>query len=252
MLNDDDALEDEIRLEFSMTDCPPPSTAFVEHTVRRYRRRRLRRQALVGMPAAVAAAGLGLAFGLAGVGSTPRVGSGGSSGGSKSAVAGHPSDGTAVQLANYVFDLPSGFHPTDAVTTACRTYATYAEPATTPPVVTGTPGAVRLYPDTTTQIVAAANASGGCVYLSLTAPFTPTSATPNPYVTFTASTPGVREVDVDGDAGWLRAGTPGTPGAVYLLTVQVPEKNGQTRDLVIGSSGLSSTELLTIVSHGLS
>jgi hypothetical protein len=240
----DDSFEDELRLEFSMMGSVAPTAGFVEHAVRRYCRWRLRRRLMVATPGVAAAAGLGLALGLSGVGSPGPAGSGGPS----SASASRPSDGNAVHLANLVFHLPSNFHLTAAATTACRAVAV---PATNPPPITGVPKAVRLYPDSTTQIAAAANASGGCVYLALTAPFTPTTATPNPYLPFTTSTSGVRQVDVGGNVAWLRGGAEPTRPA-YLLTVELPQANGQMEDLAVGSIGLSTGQLLTLISRGLS
>lgn len=242
----DDVFEDELRLEFSMMDSPVPTAEFVEDAVRRYRRCRRRRRLLVVTPGIAAASGLGLALGLSGVGSPGPL----NSGGPARAIAHAGSKVDSVQLANYVFHLPASFHLTDAVTTACRSYAV---PATTAPTMTGPPKAVRVYPYSTTQIAAAANSSGGCVYLALTASFTPTTATPNPGLPFTGTAPGVRQVDVGGDTGWLRASpSPSTTRLGYLLTVELPLGNGQMRDLAVASIGLNTHELLTIVSKGLS
>jgi hypothetical protein len=242
----DDKFEDELRLEFSMMDSPAPTAGFVEHTVRRYRRWRLRRRLLAATPGVVAATGLGVALGLTGVSGAPRPSD---SARSSNASPHHPNRGTTVQLANYVFHLPSGFHLTDAVTTTCRAVAV---PATNPPVVTGAAKAVRIYPYSTAQIAAAADTNGGCVYLALTALFTPTTATLNPYVPFTGSTSGVRKFDVDGYSAWLTRGANSSPEGGYLLSVELPRGNGQMQDLAVGSIGLSTTELLTIISKGLS
>jgi hypothetical protein len=246
-MRNDDSFEDDLRLEFSMMDGPAPTTSFVEHTVRRYRRWRSRRRLLMATPGVATAAGLGLALGLSGAGSPGPAGTGGSA----SVDAHHPSDANAVRLENHVFHLPSGFRLTAATTTACHPDAV---PATNnPPHITGTPKEVRVYPYTTTQLATAVNSTGGCVVFAVTGSFTPTSATPNPYLPFTVSTPGVRQVDVDGDVAWLQTNpSPSETRPAYSLTVELPQANGQIQDLAVVSIGVSASELLTVISQGLS
>jgi hypothetical protein len=108
----------------------------------------------------------------------------------------------------------------------------------------------RLY--TSSRITAAASARGGSVQMAITVPFTPTITTPNPYLPYTAPTPSVRRVDVNGLVGWLgKAGTTsGKP--VTQLTIELPQANGRMRDLGVSSTDLSADELLAIVSEGLS
>lgn len=245
----DDTFEDELRLAFSMMDDPTPGAGYVERTVGRYRRWRLRRRLMVASPGVAAATGLGLALGLTGVGAPVAPGAGGPPG----TRAHHPSEGGVVRVADYVFNLPAGFRLTAASTSTCLPDAVPATGA--PPAEKGTPHAVRIYPTSpygTTQIATAANASGGCVRLAVTASFTPTPATPNPYFMLTASTPAVRQVTVGGDSAWLRTGALPTPKPVYLLTVEVPQGGGAMRDLVVSSIGLSTRELLAVISQGLS
>lgn len=106
-------------------------------------------------------------------------------------------------------------------------------------------------PPGSAQITAAASAMGGCVRMAVTVAFTPTTATRNPYLPY-GLTSNVRQVDVNGYVGWI--GTAGTSfGQPTLqLTVELPQANGQMRDLAFASSYLSADQLLTIVSQGIS
>lgn len=79
--------------------------------------------------------------------------------------------------------------------------------------------------------------------MELSVPFTPTQSIPNPYAT------GSQEVDVAGDMGWITVANY-DKGKVQL-TVALPQANGQMRDLVVGSSGLTKSELVTVVTQGL-
>jgi hypothetical protein len=90
-----------------------------------------------------------------------------------------------------------------------------------------------------------ATADGGCLVMELSVPFTPTQATPNPYVV------GSQEVDVAGNTGWLGTTNYSQGSDSIQLTVALPQANGQMRDLVVGSSGLSKSELVTVVTQGL-
>lgn len=244
----DDPFEDELRLQFSMIDTPAPSERFVERTVRRYRSWRLRRRLAIAAPGFALAASLGVVFGLSGV-------SGPGSGGSSSPNAIQLSDHGAIHLANYVFPLPRGFHVTAAATGACNAIAILRSHTLPPKDATGT---VAWTPKTvpqsysTVNLAAAATESGGCVQMALTNPFTPAAATQNSYLPFTGSSSSVRQVDVDGYVGWLTTGSTSWGKPAPQLTVVLPQGNGQMRDLAVGSSGLRASELLTIVSQGLS
>lgn len=243
----DDTFEDQLRLQFSMLDVPVPSAGAFEKAIRRFRRWRLRRRLLIATPGVVAAASLGVALGLGG-------GIGPGSGGSSSSNAIHPSDHNAIHLANYAFHLPSGFHVTAAATSACQAVVTFGEkmrytPGSVPKIARIITGAG---PYSTVKIASAANANGGCVEMALTRPFTPTAATENPYLGLTASTSSARQVDVAGYVGWLTTVGTNEGQPALQLTVELQQGNGQMRDLGVGASGFSASELLTIVSHGLS
>jgi hypothetical protein len=243
----DDTFEDELRLEFSMLDIPEPAAGLLQKTVRRYRTWRLRRRLLVAAPAVALAASLGVVLGVTGVLSP------GSEGSRSSAI--HLSDRHAIHLANYTFPLPNGYAVTSATTATCPVGLLTTSPAspTMPNISTGSvvwspPVVARPYSasssSSTARMAAGAGADGGCLAMALSIPFTPTQSTPNPYVT------GSQEVDVAGDTGWLTVAN--YDKGMVQLTVAVPQADGQMRDLVVGSSGLSKNQLVTVVTQGLS
>lgn len=245
-----DPFEDQLRLEFSRLDVPAPSVGAFEKSVRRYRRWRLRRRLLVVTPGVAAAAGLGVALGLSGT-------SGHGPARSSSSKAVHLSGHNAMHLANYAFPLPPGFHTSSTATGSCRAVVTFEQKVRitrgsvpkapkTPNVVTG------KEINSTFKIASAASADGGCVEMALTIPFTPTTTTENPYLGFTVNKPSVRKVDVNGDVGWLTPAATNEGVSTPQLIVELPQGNGQMRDLGVSSAGLSANKLLTIVSQGLS
>jgi hypothetical protein len=243
----DDTFEDELRLEFSMLDIPEPAAGVLQKTVRRYRTWRLRRRLLVAAPGVALAASLGVLLGLSGV----LTGSGGSK-----LHAMHLSDRHAIHLANYTFPLPKGYAVTSATTAStCRALMvmTIPTPPTMPNISTGSvvwspPVIAQPYSasssSSTAHMAAGASADGGCLAMELSVPFTPTQSTPNPYAT------GSQEVDVAGDMGWLTVAN--YDKGMVQLTVALPQANGEMRDLVVGSSGLSKNQLVTVVTQGLS
>ena len=246
----DDPFEDELRLQFSMMDTPAPSERFVEQTVRRYRSWRLRRRLAFAVPGVALVVSLGVAFGLGGAGGT---GTGGSSSSNAIELSGHH----AIHLDNYTFPLPKGYAVTTSATTAtCPVVLVTtraAAPSTMPNISTGSavwspPVIAQPYrassSSSTAHMAAGAGSDGGCLAMELSVPFTPTQSTPNPYAT------GSQEVDVAGDSGWLTVAN--YDKGTVQLTVAVPQPNGQMRDLVVGSSGLSKNQLVTVVTQGLS
>jgi hypothetical protein len=244
----DDTFEDELRLEFSMLDIPEPPAGVLQKTVRRYRRWRLRRHLLIAAPGVALAASLGVALGVSGVLSP-------GSGGSRSNAL-HLSDHHAIHLANYTFPLPKGYAVTSATTATCPVVLLMTRPApppTMPKISTGStvwspPVIAQPYSasssSSTAHMAAGAGSDGGCLAMELSVPFAPTQSTPNPYVT------GSQEVDVAGDTGWLTVAN--YDKGMVQLTVAVPQADGQMRDLVVGSSGLSKNQLVTVVTQGLS
>lgn len=242
----DDTFEDELRLEFSMLDIPDPAAGVLQKTVRRYRRWRLRRRLLVAAPGVAVAASLGVALGLSGVLSP-------GSGGSRSNAI-QLSDHHAIHLANYTFPLPKGYAVTSSLTATCPVLLIMTRP-TPPTMPNNSTGSVVWSPpviaqpfsasssSSTAHMAAGATADGGCLVMELSVPFTPTQSIPNPYAT------GSQEVDVAGDMGWITVANY-DKGKVQL-TVALPQANGQMRDLVVGSSGLTKSELVTVVTQGL-
>lgn len=244
----DDPFADELRLQFSMMDSPVPSARFVEQTVRRYRSWRLRRRLAVAVPGVALVVSLGVAFGLGGAGGR---GAGGSSSSNAIELSGHH----AIHLANYTFPLPKGYAVTTSATATCPVVLLMTSPTapTMPNISTGSavwspPVIAQPYrassSSSTAHMAAGAGSDGGCLAMELSVPFTPTQSTPNPYAT------GSQEVDVAGDTGWLTVAN--YDKGTVQLTVAVPQPNGQMRDLVVGSSGLSKNQLVTVVSQGLS
>lgn len=144
----------------------------------------------------------------------------------------------AIELADYTFPLPPGFHVSDAETGTCRAPVIFRGTVTRPP-------GSRL-------MAAAASASGKCLRIVLTDAFTPTTSTPNGYLPFTKSTPDVHRVDINGFVGWI-----GVVGATFgqpltQLTVELPQRSGQMRVLAVSSTDLRGEELFTLAFRGLS
>ena len=240
-MSSSDVFEDQLRLEFSMLDVPAPSAGALETAVRRFRRWRLRRRLLVAAPGLVAAASLGAVLGLSG---TSDLGSGGIP------------DSSTIRLANYAFPLPSGFHLTATPTDTCKAEVRFVERFETKPGSAPKSALTDLLHTgagrySTEKIASAASADGGCVEMALTKPFTPTAETGNPSYPLTTSSR-ARRVDVAGYHGWLTTAQTNEGQPTSQLTVELPQADGQMRDLGVGASGLSANALLTIVSHGLS
>lgn len=248
----DETFEDELRLQFSMLDVPAPSAGALSKTVRRYRRWRLRRRLLVAAPGVAAAASLGAVFALTGVGGPAG---GPASRGKSSENALHLSEVNAIHLANYVFPLPKGYAVSSSATATCPVVLITTRPtppSTMPNISTGSavwspPVIAQPYSasssSSTAHMAAGASSDGGCLAMELSVPFAPTQSTPNPYAT------GSQEVDIAGDMGWLTVAN--YDKGMVQLTVELPQANGQTRDLVVGSSGLSESKLVTVVTQGL-
>jgi hypothetical protein len=243
----DDTFEDELRLEFSLLDIPEPAPGVLQKTVRRYRRWRLRRRLLVAAPGVALAASLGVALAVSGVLSP------GTGGPRSNAI--HLSDRHAIHLANYTFPLPTSYAVTASTPSSCPVVLIMTQPTPptmpkistgsvvwSPPVIAQTYGASSS--SSTAHMASGATADGGCLAMELSIPFTSSRSTANPYAT------GSQEVDVAGDTGWLTVAN--YDKGMVQLTVAVPQANGQMRDLVVGSSGLSKSELVTVVSQGLS
>ena len=157
----------------------------------------------------------------------------------------------AITLAAHTFQMPDGYQPAAAKSPACRPFS----------IINGLPGqngARQPRPAATQALRAAASAAGGCIVLTLTKPYTPTTAAPDPYAYSTAqpvqfgSYHGYLSHEsvlvFPGDTGYLK---PGWHTATDL-DVQLPTGHGKMRDLVIGATGLTDPALIKIATSGLS
>ncbi len=130
----------------------------------------------------------------------------------------------ALRLGSYTLTLPDRYHLSDAAAAPCATAAV--------------PG-----PRPAEGQQAAAAASGICIQMFLTPPFSPGQADPN-------VPRGAKEVTVGRYRAWLapRGYAPSGDGAALLIAGGA----APGRDLVIGASGLSQSALVSLVSAGLS
>lgn len=108
-------------------------------------------------------------------------------------------------------------------------------------------GSVQPY--CSSQIETLAAELGGCVRMAITAPFTPNGVTMNPYLPFRIPTGNVRQVDINGHAGYLGCVGSVNSRPVIQLTLEISLRNGQVRDLAVSSTDLSAEALLTILSR---
>lgn len=179
------------------------------------RHRRIRRRRVAGaVGLVVVIAGIGIPLGLT------------SSSGSRPA---HPGPGgglpdhmVTLQLAPYTLTLAGDYRPTGPGQAACAA----AAPA-------GGTEAAAVAP------------SGDCVLMLLTASFAAKAPGPegDPYIPRSA-----REVSAGRYQGWLIP----QPRAGATFVIELPSADGQFRDLMISSSGLSPTALVSLVSAHLS
>ena len=128
-----------------------------------------------------------------------------------------------LKLGAYALTLPGHYHLSDAKTAPCAAAAADAEAA--------------AVPGSRPEIAAAA--PGVCVLMLLAPSAGPRRATPD-------VPRGATEVTVGRYRGWLVPPVPGDGTALVL-----EEDAAKDQALVIGSSGLSRTELLSLVSSGL-
>jgi hypothetical protein len=217
-----DEVENEVRSVFARTAADTiPGEAHRRLLNRDYHPRRVSRGLVVGGAVAAAAA---IAVPLA-------IGAG-------SAAA------PAIRLAaSYTFQTPPGSRLIRAGSTACR-----AIPP--PPLeVFNTAGSGRPGPSYTVAIKTAASSSGGCVSLQLEGAYRPTAASPDSDISLShlqryGQRP--RHVQVGRFHGVIFT------GAGPELFVQLPAGHGMMRDLAVAGHGLSRTELIRVVAHGLS
>ena len=154
-------------------------------------------------------------------------------------------DVTTLHLAAFSLRLPASYHHVSSVPVTCYpgVWVGYVLPAgsATPTLPT---------PPNEPGIVAAVDQAGGCVAIGLTNSYTPGAAG----APFVAARPNATQpVQVDGYQGWV--GTredvaAGNPQVVMDLTIPTP--GGQVQDLLVGATGISQAQLVSIVSSGLS
>jgi hypothetical protein len=82
--------------------------------------------------------------------------------------------------------------------------------------------------------------------MALSVPYTPTSASLDPFEVIGSSS-----VRVGSDQGWLDDASNGPSSPQVNLGVRISIGGGQFRDLVVGSKGLSASTLVEIVARGL-
>lgn len=164
----------------------------------------------------------------------------------------HPAAaGPVLRLASHTFQLPAGYKLTAATAAPCHAFA--------PTVLLWDPNAKDFRaPSGQAAMKAAASASGGCITAALGPPYTWYPGITDPE----APVAGAHPVQVGRYHGVIiRApvlvfafGTI-TAAKHHLFTelfVPLPAGDGQMRDLLIGASRLSESELIKIAATGLS
>ena len=144
-----------------------------------------------------------------------------------------------IRLASYTFHLPSRFHTTSSAPHSCMPLATVDAP------FSGSSAQIIEHPYNSPQVASAITSAGGCITIAMTNPYMPTADAPDPF-RVSLSTP----ITVAGHVAWIESGQQGT-GDALDLGVQVPYGNGQYQDLVVGTVGLPSNEVVRLVARGL-
>jgi hypothetical protein len=154
---------------------------------------------------------------------------------------------TALHLAGYSFALPGAYKLTADTLATCWPVAVFQVPSDmlASPAAPAIPNVVAG-PYTSSQIVSAVTSDGGCVTMALSVPYTPTSASLDPFEVIGSSS-----VRVGSDQGWLDDASNGPSSPQVNLGVRISIGGGQFRDLVVGSKGLSASTLVEIVARGL-
>jgi hypothetical protein len=163
--------------------------------------------------------------------------------------------GAVIRLASHAFQLPAGYRHAATTSAPCHAFVIISMPAFL------NPKAIRN-PRNEPGMKAAASASGGCIVAVLTPPYTPTAARPDPLAPAAHAHP-VRIGNYHGvlahssflvtSASRTAIAHGITPGRHQLteLFVRLPAGNGRVRDLVLGASRLSGSEMIRIAASGL-
>jgi hypothetical protein len=148
-----------------------------------------------------------------------------------------------LHLAPYTLQLPGQYHPAAVSSAACgpASGGSYQGPARAGAPAVSPAGAPAVSPGA----MAAAVASGACLVMLLTPPFTPgTAGDPN-------LPRGARPVALGHHHGWLVPHGYWRPGGATVV-IERAEPGGRRQDLVITSAGLSQPAMVSLVSAGLS
>jgi hypothetical protein len=238
---DEPTLDDDLGRELhALVDDLQPRAGLADAAIAR--RRSMRRRAGVGVGGLGAAAAVSVGIILAlGSGSAP-------------ARLGH----SELHLAAYRFALPRDASTVAATPAACAIPAGVIYPGDTPPSDMGASSANQP------AIASAVTSAGGCLAMTITAPYTPGSAdAPSPAFMF-SKTP----ITLDGDPGAVGTqeligrdadGGPPTINGVTVpsgttdnaLELEVPAADGQVQMLLVTAAGVSQSELQSIVASGL-
>lgn len=203
-----------------------------------------RRRAMAISLAAVAVFGTAIAIvipALLGAGHAPRVG----------ASRGAP---VVMELASVRLRLPSSYRLDATPARNCPVGGVgFAAPSGTTSSSVGTTSTSAHEPTYAPAMQAAATAQGGCVFMVLAPPYTPTTADPDPESGTFEGTPPVQVGPYEGRVGtWETVAKPsGTATVQAVLFVELPAAHDQHRDLVVSANGLSISALVSLVANGL-
>lgn len=233
-----DQLEKELRGAFARhaPDQGTPEAVRTRLVQRDYHPRTANRGLVAGLATAAVAAGIAIPLAVAGTQA--------------------PAAGATIRMGSHTFRMPTGYRLTAATSAPCHPFAVYIDPGgdKTSTGKKATPlGGMR----------AAASAAGGCLVFGLAPAYVPQPGAPDPEA-YTSHP--VRVGKYHGYVFHMREYIPKegisekavrhgiTPGWHHAtnLWVQLPDGNGQLRDLVVGAAGLSDQALINLVANGLS
>lgn len=155
---------------------------------------------------------------------------------------------TNLKLASYSFRLPGRYHLSTATSATCSPMLVWGE--------TGDMTGQASTPGYASGVSASASAAGGCLTMVLAPPYTPTQEWPDPE-TVVSSSDG-QAVQVGPYNALVRTGpviytaANGYGPSETILDVQIPLSGGTQQDLVVAEQGLSQSQLISLVSQGLS
>lgn len=183
--------------------------------------------------------------------------------GSPAASRGTKGAAPVMQLASYRLRLPANYRLMAVITSDCHPYLLFKPP--TNPWNGAMPGPSSF----ASEVASVASAAGECVFMALLPPYTPTAAIPNPeqvtlsgaeqvqvgqYQAWVGTTTAndAAHAPAEGDAIVKPGGQTQVLGDETMLYVEIPLAGGQAQDLVVGASGLTQSQLASLVANGLS